>query len=137
MGLTENPAALQRWMVCGSEMARLLQQFERETEKKQSTDERHHDQKKHVQISFQEDVRSLSKTIKEMGNPFSDCSSDLLVLNSRDVMDTTVADTVGRILEIGIEQYEDYVEKRLVNQIIPISNAIKRNNLPLFPPSTN
>ena len=67
-----------------------------------------------------------------MGNPFAECSSDLLVLDSRDVMDAAVADTVGQMQQIGMKQYETYVEKRLVNQTIPISDPIKRNNLPLF-----
>ena len=45
VGLTENPAAIRRWMVrvCGPEMARLLQEFERVTEKSESIDRRHHE----------------------------------------------------------------------------------------------
>ena len=77
-------------------------------------------------------MRSLTYAIEEMGNPFTEYSSDLLVLNSRDVVDIAVAETVGQILKIGLEQYESYVEKRLVNQTMPITDPIKRNNLHLF-----
>ena len=132
MGLTENSTALLRWMVWGPEMARLLQEFEKATENSESFDRRHHKQKSHVQIAFQKDVRSLTHVIEEMGNPFTEYSSDLLVLNSRDVVDTAVAETVGQVLKIGLEQYESYIEKRLVNQMMPITDPIKRNNLYLF-----
>ena len=33
VGLTENPAALRRWMVSGPEMARLIEEFEVSTKK--------------------------------------------------------------------------------------------------------
>ena len=93
-------------------MARLLQEFERATEKSESIDRRHPEQKSHAQIASQKDVRSLTHAIEEMGNPFTEYSSDLLVLNSRDVVDTAVAETVRQILKIGLEQYESYVEKK-------------------------
>ena len=47
-------------------------------------------------------------------------------------MDTAVAETVGQILKIELEQYESYVEERLVNQTMPITDPIKRNNLHLL-----
>ena len=70
--------------------------------------------------------------MEEMGNPFAEYSSDLLVLNSRDVVDTAVADTVRQMEKLGLEQYETYVEERLMNQTVPIAVPIKRNNLHLF-----
>ena len=48
-------------------------------------------------MAFAQDVRSLSRAMEEMGNPFAEYSSDLLVLNSRNVVDTAVADTVRQI----------------------------------------
>ena len=77
-------------------------------------------------------MRSLTHAIEEMGNPFTEYSRDLLVLNSRNVVDTAVAETVRQILKIGLEQYESHVDKRLVNQTMPITDPIKRNNLHLF-----
>ena len=47
-------------------------------------------------------------------------------------MDTAVADTVRQMEKLGLEQYETYVEERLVNQTVPIAVPIKRNNLHLF-----
>lgn len=132
VGLTENPAALRRWMVSGPEMARLIHEFEGSTEKSQATDRRHHEQKRHAQIAFTNDVSSLSRSMEEMGNPFAEYSSDLLVMDSRDVMDKAVANTIGQIEKLGLEQYKTYVEERLVHQRVRITDPIKRNNLHLF-----
>ena len=43
VSLTENPAALCCSIVCGPEIARLLQEFERAIEKSESIDRRHHE----------------------------------------------------------------------------------------------
>ena len=67
-----------------------------------------------------------------MGNQFAEYSSDRLVLNSWDVVDTAVADTVRQTEKLGLEQYETYVEHRLVNQTVLITDHIKWNNLHLF-----
>jgi len=69
-------------MVSGPEMARLIQEFEGSTDKRQDTDGRHHEQKRHAQMAFAEDVRSLSRAMGDMENPFAEYSSDRLVLNS-------------------------------------------------------
>ena len=132
VGLTENPAALRRWMVAGPEMARLLQDFQGSAEKRQDKDGRHHQQKRHEQIAFEKDVRSLSRTVEEMGNPFNEDSSDLLVLDSRDIIDPSVADTFLKIKKLGLEQYKAYVDERLVNRTKTVMEPIKRNNLHLF-----
>ena len=130
--LTENPAALRRWMVSGPEMARLIGEFEVSTKKRNKTDFRHHEQRKHAQMTFGRDITSLTDVIKEMGNPFAENSKDLLVLGSRDLADPAVIDTLRQIKSVGQEQYDTYVNERLVNQTKPITDPIKRNNLPLF-----
>ena len=132
MSLTENPAALRRWMVTGPEMARLIGEFEVSTMKKKKTDFRHHEQTKHAQMTFGRDITSLTAVIEEMGNPFAENSNDLHVLDSRDLADPAVIDTLHQIKSLGQEQYDTYINERLVNQTKPITDAIKRNNLLLF-----
>ena len=53
--------------------------------------------------------------MEEMRNPFAEYSSNLLVRDSRDVMNKAVADTIGQIEKLGFKQYKTYVEERLVN----------------------
>ena len=67
-----------------------------------------------------------------MGNPFCEDSKDLLVLDSRDLADTAVINTLHQIEQLGQEQYDTYVSERLIYQTKPITDPIKRNNLPLF-----
>ena len=86
----------------------------------------------HLQITFAQEVKSLKRAIEEMGNPFSETSVDLLVLDSRNIADSAVADTMRRIERLGYDQYIRYVNERLVNQTVPVSDPIKRNNLCLF-----
>ena len=133
VGLTENPAAFRRWMVSGPEMARVIAEFQATADKRtKKTDFKHHEQTKHKQLAFARDVKSLSGVMREMGNPFCDDSSDLLVLDSRDLADPAVINTVRQIEKLGQEQYNTYVDERLVNQTKPITDSIRRNNLPLF-----
>ena len=133
VGLTDNPAAFRRWMVSGPEMARVIAEFQATADTRtQKTDFKHHEQTKHKQLAFARDVKSLSGVMREMGNPFCDDSSDLLVLDSRDLADQAVINTVRQIEKLGQEQYNTYVDERLVNQTKPITDSIRRNNLPLF-----
>ena len=69
VGLTENPSALKRWMLCGPEMARLVSEFEGSSEvlSKGSQDKRH-EQKKGSQTLFVTEVSALKTVIAEMGN---------------------------------------------------------------------
>ena len=132
IGLTENSAALHRWMVAGPEMARLIGEFQMSVEKKQNAETCHHEQKRHIQAAFAQDVKSLVEAFEEMGNPFLEDSEDLLVLDSRNIVDASVRDAIQKIEQLGINQYEVYVKERLVKQTKAIADPIKRNNLHLF-----
>ena len=61
-----------------------------------------------------------------MGNSFCENSSDLPVLDTGDVADKTVADGIHIIENIGQKQYDAYVRERLIDQVRPISDPIKR-----------
>ena len=71
--------------------------------KRQNTDRHYHEQKIHAQI---QDMQSLNQEMKEMRNPFAEYSSDLLVLNTQNVVDTAVADTMQMIKKLDIEQFK-------------------------------
>ena len=94
VGLTENPAALRRWMVSDPEIARVIAEFQATADiRTKKTDLRHDEQTKHTQLAFAREVKSLSGFMREMGNPFCDDSSDLLVIGSRDLADPAVINT--------------------------------------------
>ena len=110
----------------------MIGEFESFTEKRKMTDTRHHEQTKHAQMAFAQDVKALAGAIEDMGNPFGEKGSDLLVLDTRDLADTAVIDSLNHIEKLGQDQYITYVSEHLVSQTKPITDPIQRNNLPLF-----
>ena len=110
-------------------MVHLIGEFETTALEKHECDSYHHEQRKHSQLAFAQNVKSLTETLEDVGNPFTEDSSDLLVLDSRNIMDVAVANTVQQIEQI---EYECYVEERLVKQTTSIMDPIKCNNLHLF-----
>ena len=92
----------------------------------------HYDQQPAVQVAFLKDVRALVTVFEEMGNPFLERSQDLLVIDTMDIMDAQVAETVRRIETLGEEQYTEYVTERLEECTTPITQTIPKSKLPLF-----
>ena len=93
----KNPRALLRWMVAGPELARVIEEFEincmnRCSGNTGTSNLKHHEDTKYVQVTFAKDVRAL--VIEEMGSPFTEDSVDLLVLDTRDVTDPAIVETV-------------------------------------------
>ncbi len=94
----------------------------------------HHDQHLGVQKAFQTDVRGLVTVLEDMGNPFLDDSEELLVIDTRDVMDTAVAETVRKVESLGEEQYKRFVGERLELPVYTktVTEILPKNRLPLF-----
>ena len=70
--------------------------------------------------------------MEDMGNPFLEQSDDLLVLDSRDVADKRVGETVRQIEQVGRDKYSTFVAERLDNREKHLTDTIKQNKLPLF-----
>lgn len=131
IGLTENPAALKRWMIAGPEQARILTEFD---ELYHVTDQpsTSHEQGHSTQETFQNQVNNMCNTILAMGNPFMDKSNELMTLDTHDCMDGTVVQALHTMETLGNEQYSNYVKDVLVERKESIHRAIKKNHLPLF-----
>lgn len=134
VGLTENPAALRRWMISGPEVARMIKEFENLSN--QANDIRHHEQQPGVQCAFTKDVTSLIASLEEMGNPFCEEGKDLIALHTRDIMDSSVVDTVKGVKKVGKDQFNLFFQERLVERKKPITDPITRNSLRTFSPNT-
>ena len=116
-------------MVSGPETARVIREFE-SFEERRETNTRHNEQTKHVQMAFAQDVKALAETIEDMGNPFNEKGSDLLVLDTRDLADPVVIESLNHIDKLGRDQYYSYVSERLVSKFKPIMDPIPKNNFP-------
>ena len=132
IGLTGNPGALRRWAVTGPEIVRITKEFEGDRGHFITANQQHHDQQPGVQQNFLKDVTSLVTVIDDMGNPFLEKSHDLLVLDTKNIMDASVVETVRKIKSLGLDQYKKFVEERLQQSLKPITETLSENNLPLF-----
>ena len=145
IGLTESSTQLLRWMVSGPEMSRIIKDFElsqelirnipkqEEQEEQEGQDDlRHHEQIKGVQNTFWKQVNAVCSTIEEMGNPFADQTGDLFVLDTRDIADSKVVETVRTVEQLGKDQYQQFVTKRLQERTTPLFDTIRKNKLSLF-----
>lgn len=131
-GAIESPAALQCWMVAGPEIARAVNEFESAYEVRKPANTCHHEQVSSVQKAFAKDVQNLIEVIDEMGNPFREDSTDLLVLDTKEIVPKSVVEAVPAAKEKGQSMYDTYVEERLTKQSKAISDTIQLCNLPLF-----
>ena len=137
MGLTENSAQLLRWMVSGPEVAWLIMEFESiqdviKTNQSKGPDVHHHEQMRSVQERFQTQVRALVDSFETQGNPFKEDSGDLLVLDTKEIASAQVVTTVNTIENAGQEQFQMFVEERLLKHKKEVTDVIKLNKFPLF-----
>ena len=137
LGLTENSSQLLRWIMSGPEVARLVNEFEcsleaTKSDQDEKIDCRHHEQRKGVQKAFKKQVKSLSTTITEMGNHFQESTTDLLVLDTQDIMLPSVVETAKTSESMGQNQYREFVAERLEARSKSLFEPIKLNKLPLF-----
>lgn len=116
VGLTESPAALRRWIIAGPEIARAVNEFESAYEVRKPANTCHHEQVSSVQKAFAKDVQNLIEVIDEMGNPFREDSTDLLVLDTKEIVPKSVVEAVSTAKEKGQSMYDTYAEERLTKR---------------------
>ena len=125
-------------------MSRIINDFELSQElvrniakQEEQEDLRHHEQVKGVQNTFRNQVNAVCSTIEEMGNPFADQTGDLFVLGTRDIADSKVVETVRTVEQLGKDQYQQFVTKRLRKTTPPLFDTIQKKQV-LFssPPTT-
>ena len=95
VGFTDNPSALTCWMVAGPEVARIIEEFhDNQHHSMGRVNTKHHDQMASVQAAFVKDVRSLMSVIEDLRNPFEEESSDLLILDSKEIAGPEVVEAI-------------------------------------------
>ena len=134
VGLTEDPSALRRWMVAGPEVARVIREFENGGLhwNEREEDVHHHDQIASVQTTFAKHVRSLVAVIEEFGNPFEEESQDLIVLDTKEIADAAVVETVRNAKKIGQDQFDAFTKDCIKDRTKSLDETIHRNKLPMF-----
>ena len=72
---------------------------------------------------------TFCSNIKETGNPFADRIGDLFVPDSHDIVDSKVVETVRTVEQLGKDQYQQFVTKRLQERTTPLFDTIQENEL--------
>ena len=130
VGLTENPAALRRWMVAGPELARMVEEFEGVISASES--QNHHENKPAIQSAFAKDVVSLVSSFEELGSPFKETGEDHIALHTKDVMNEDVVRAVRTARQLGEQQFKAFLKERLEDKTKLLTDTLKKNNLPIF-----
>ena len=101
------------------------------------TNFKHHEHTASTQVKFATEVGALGQVLEDMGNPFMEESEGHLVLDSRDVADPAIVQTVRDIENTGQDQYDKYMTERVIERTTPVFDPISKNQMPLFslPPS--
>ena len=66
-----------------------------------SENKRHHEQTDSVQRAFTKQVGTFCQVFEDHGNPFVESNKDLIVIDTRDIVDESVVETLKTINDIG------------------------------------
>lgn len=99
VGLTENPNALRRWMLSGTEMAGLVNTFEAAMAPDPAAKEtsKHREEHRSFQVSFFKNVKSLAEAVEDLGNPFLEETCDLLTLDTKVIAEESAVSRMRHI----------------------------------------
>lgn len=130
IGLTENPAMLEKWVATAPEISRVVEEFT--AVDVTDSDLPHHEEGITSQIRFQHHVRDLIDVLLVKVNPFEEDSKDLVTLENKVCQSPAAAISVYKVESVGQEQYENFNSHVLKTQDTPLTAPIKRNNLLLY-----
>jgi len=117
-------------MLTGPDCSRCVEEFETVLDTPSSSTA-HHEEAHSLQVKYRKDVLSFVESIEQLGNPFV-AGSELVALDTQEVMDQEVVTSLCQVHEISKHLHEQYVEQTLDKATVPISNTIRRNNILTF-----
>ena len=112
-------------MLAGPEIARVVGEFE-DTLWNEKGHIDHHEEAIHVQSAFSKDVQVIVTAFEEHGNPFLECTTDLLTLDTKRIMDASIINSIRTARDIGFQKYGTYVKERILESRQPITDIIKK-----------
>ncbi|KAL8558995.1 hypothetical protein ACOMHN_039751 [Nucella lapillus] len=131
VGLYENPEALTLFMLAGPDCTRVVEEFEAVNDPPLPSTS-HHEEGHSLQLKFQKDVQAFIKVVEQLGNPFLVTSHELIALDTHNVMEQAVTDSLSQIGETGQTLHAAYVMDRLEKASVSVTDSIKRNNMLTF-----
>ena len=133
MGLTEDPAALKRFLVCAPLVGELCKDFEASfmDVHGESSTNKLHAESLYMQQRFLRDNESLLKTISTQGNPFNASQKEIVNIYTHE--QSPSSSLIYQLEQIATTQYEKYLQDVFVDASRAIYVEIKQNNIKLFP----
>ena len=64
-----------------------------------------------------------------ISNPFLDDCGDLYALDTKEVANQNAVKALRQVQDIGVKQFEEYLEARLWTQVTPIADTISKINM--------
>jgi len=77
-------------------------------------------------------MNALVEIIDNYGNLFEEETSDLLVLDTRYIVDSKISQSIHNMKKIGRLQHNEFTEERLIQATKSVAAPITRNNFPLL-----
>ena len=68
----------------------------------------------------------MTDITEELDNSFTDTSSDLFALDSKQLMSNSVVDAIKPVEDIGKAQYYTFLKERLYNNTIDFNDTISK-----------
>ena len=68
----------------------------------------------------------MTDITEELDNSFTDTSSDLFALDSKQIMSNSVVDAIKSVENIGKAQYHTFLKERLYNNAIDFNDTISK-----------
>lgn len=81
---------------------------------------------------LQADVLALVDAFDQLGNPFMEDSGDLIDLDQSIIMPPDVVENVRKVKNIGVQKYQEFLEKRITSQQEAFTATIPNTKLKLF-----
>ena len=125
-------------MVSGPEISRIINDFElsqelvrnivKQEEQIEQEDLRYYEQIKEVQNTFWNQVNNVVASLKKRETPLADRTGDLLVPDTHDIVDSKVVETDRTVEQLGKDQYQQFVTKRLQERTTPLFDTVQKTS---------
>ncbi|KAL8560494.1 hypothetical protein ACOMHN_042314 [Nucella lapillus] len=79
-----------------------------------------------------EQNNAIVKAIQEAGNPFSEKSAEFITLHSKDIVCPAAHKSMKQLMATGDQQFQAFIQDRLLKKTKLLSHPIKKNNLVLI-----
>ncbi len=117
------------WSVAGPEVARVIAEFEAGMPSNKEFIPKHHDQSPSVQKRFAADTKALVAAFQDAGNPFDEDSDEIVILDTKEVMSESVAQSIMCAHVEGKKQHSAFVKERLESITVSFHEPIKMNKI--------